>query len=128
MAVIIGIGLDVVDVERFGQTMDRRGERLLAKLFTPAEVGYCLARVRKHEHLAARFAAKEAALKALGTGAGKNAHFREVEVLRTRRGKPVLQLHGRTARLAGRLGVTNIHVSLTHTEALAAAQVVMEGS
>ena len=124
---IVGIGLDIVAVSRIRRAVRRSGERFLKKVFTPGEVRYCEGRAREFEHLAARFAAKEAALKALGTGITGWAALQEVEVVREPSGRPGILLRGEVLRRARLLGVTAAHLSLSHTEQLAAAEVVLEG-
>jgi len=123
---IQGIGIDVVEVARLRASVERRGERFLRRVFTPEEVAFCTSRPRRYEHLAARFAAKEAVLKALGTGLSGGASLLEVEVVHTAEGRPAVRLHGRTQDLARSLGVGRIHLSLTHTEHLAVAQALAE--
>jgi len=120
-----GIGVDAVDVERFRRVIERR-PGLLRRLFTESERAYAGRSRDPGPRLAARFAAKEAVLKALGVGVGA-ARFRDVEVVRTEGGRPVLRLSGRAASLAADRGVRRWHVSMTHTDALAVASVVAEG-
>jgi len=124
---ILGIGLDIVAVCRIRSAVRRSGERFLKKVFTLAEARYCSGRAREFEHLAARFAAKEATLKALGTGITGWAALQEVEVVRRPSGKPRLLLRGEALRRALSLGVTAAHLSLSHTDQIAAAEVVLEG-
>ena len=113
-------GVDVVELERFRQSYARWGERLLARVFTEAEA----ARGRgRPDELAARFAAKEAISKALGTGI-RGVGWREMEILSNRRGKPYVRLHGAAAERAAALGLTSWSVSLTHSQTLAMAMVV----
>jgi len=124
--VIIGIGLDLVEVSRIEETTRRFGERALARLFTPGEVARCATARRPAESFAARFAAKEAVFKALGTGWGRGPTWTEVEVVTGPGGKPELRLSGRTAREARLRGIGRLHLSLTHTSGMAAAVVVCE--
>ena len=124
---IVGVGLDIVEVSRIRSAVRRSGERFLKKVFAPAEVRYCSGRAREFEHLAARFAAKEATLKALGSGITGWAALQEVEVVRNPSGRPGLLLRGETLRRALSLGVTAAHLSLSHTGQFAAAEVVLEG-
>lgn len=121
---MIGLGIDAVEVERFRRVLARR-PGLAARLFTEAELAYAGRAADPAERLAARFAAKEAVLKALGVGLGA-ADFKEIEVARAPGGEPSLRLHGRAAALAQRRGVRAWHVSLTHTVAGAAAVAVAE--
>jgi len=123
---IHGIGLDVTEVARIRASTERHGDRFLRKIYTSAEVTYCQARTRKYEHLAARFAAKEAVLKALGTGVAQGTTLKQVEVTNDDNGKPGILLHGVARQMAQKLGVSRVHVSISHTETLAIAQVVME--
>jgi holo-[acyl-carrier protein] synthase len=124
---IVGIGFDLVALPRFAALLDRRRERALRRLFTAAEAQYCLARPDPIASLAARFAAKEACLKALGTGFTPATGWHSVEVLRDGKGAPSLRLHGATLELFRARGATRAHLSLSHTTELAAAFVVLEG-
>jgi len=122
MTAVVGIGVDAVDVVRFRRVLDRR-PLLAARMFTPGEL---VDAARRAERLAARFAAKEAVMKALGVGIGSFA-LHDVEVCRTGSGAPVLNLAEPAAAIARRRGVTRWHVSLTHTGEVAVAMVVAEG-
>ena len=124
---VIGTGIDVVSVPRLTRLRDRHGERGLRRLFTAGELDYCMGLVQGDPSLAARFAAKEAFFKALGTGKGDGGLWTEVEVVRLRTGAPTLQLHGRAAEGARVRGVQRLHLSLSHTESVAVAHVVLEG-
>jgi len=124
---ILGIGLDLVEVARVRASVKRSGERFAKRVFTPDEIAYCAGRARKFEHLAARFAAKEAALKALGTGITGWASLQEVEVVPDAAGRPGIRLRGGVLRRARSLGVKATHLSISHTEGIAAAVVVLEG-
>lgn len=123
---IVGTGIDMVEVGRIEEFRRRRGERGLARLFTEAERSYCLGLAAPYPSLAARFAAKEAFFKALGTGYGRGGRWVDVEVQRDPLGKPGLRLHGRAARLAAEAGVGRVHLSLSHTDQHAIAYVVLE--
>lgn len=124
-AMILGIGTDLLDVARMERELsERTGCR--EELFTPAEIAYCEGKRYPARHFAARFAAKEALFKALSGGAPPGL-WREVEVQRAEGAPPRLVLHGRLLEAAGRLGVKKALVSLTHTDGLAAASVVLEG-
>jgi holo-[acyl-carrier protein] synthase len=114
------VGVDIIEIERVKSALQRFGERFLARIYTPVEVAFC--RGRAHE-LAARFAAKEAVMKALGTGA-RGLAWREIEVLPNRRGKPLVYLYGRALERARQIGVSAIEISLTHSRQLALASVV----
>ena len=124
---ILGIGLDLVEVARVRASVRRSGERFAQRVFTPDEIAYCAGRARKFEHLAARFAAKEATLKALGTGITGWASMQEVEVVHDAAGRPEIRLRGGVLRRARSLGVKATHLSISHTEGVAAAMVVLEG-
>lgn len=123
---ILGIGADWVEVEQIESALARGGTRLRRRVFTEAELSYCSGRRREVEHLAVRFAAKEACFKALGTGWGRQAGWKDIEVIRQRRGPPRLRLSGRAQRTARRLGVAHVYVTLSHTSRGALAVVVLE--
>jgi holo-[acyl-carrier protein] synthase len=123
---IVGSGIDLVEIERIQHSHDRFGERFLNRIYTAAEQAYCLGKRSAAESLAARFAAKEAAAKALGTGINHGVTWLEIEVVRERSGRPALAFHGRAAERAERMSVRNAALSLTHTGTLAAASVVLE--
>ena len=125
---IVGVGIDLVDIARVDRLLDAKGERALRRLFTADEVSYALARPLPAQHLAARLAAKEAAFKALsGSSLARGIGWREIEVIRTD-DRPTLALHGRAADRAAALGVTNIWVSLTHSATTAGAVVVLDAA
>jgi holo-[acyl-carrier protein] synthase len=124
---LVGIGVDLVLVSRLRRAMARWRERFLQRVFTAEELDYALGRRDPAEHLAARFAAKEATLKALGTGLTMGVRWREMEVRRARGGPPTLWLSGRTAAIGAARGVRALHLSLTHDGDYALAQVVAEG-
>ncbi len=124
---IVGTGVDIVAVERLARAVDRHGERLLRRLFTPAEIAYCeSSEAHRAARLAARFAAKEAVLKALGIGL-RQVRWTDAEVCRDELGRPTMRLSGRLAEIAAARGATRIHLSLSHTQEYAVAQVVIEG-
>ena len=124
---LIGTGLDLVSVPRFDRFYRRHNQRGLDRLFTPSELDYCLALADPLPSLAARFAAKEAFYKATGAGMGRAGGWRDIEIVRLGSGRPLLRLHGRAAAFAQGLQVRKIHVSLTHTQDVAAATVLLEG-
>jgi len=124
---IIGTGLDLVEIARFRSLLDRWGERVLERLFTASERAACLARPDPVPGLAARFAAKEAFFKAAGTGYGRGGAWTDVEVWNDDHGAPALRLAGRAERIARERGARRAHVSLSHTGTTAAAHVVLEG-
>jgi holo-[acyl-carrier protein] synthase len=123
---IVGSGIDLVEIARIQHSMDRYGTRFLDRVYTAAEKAYCLRKRKAAESFAARFAAKEAGAKALGTGISHGVSWLEIEVVREPSGRPSLKFHGRAAERAERMGVRNTALSLTHTEALAMASVVLE--
>jgi holo-[acyl-carrier protein] synthase len=122
--VIVGLGIDVEQVARIDDMLARWGERFARRVFTDGERAYCAGRGRPGQHYAARFAAKEAALKALGVPPGLSWH--EMEIVSGAGGAPALRLTGQAAMAAARLGVVRALVSLTHTDDVAAAVVVLE--
>lgn len=124
---IVGHGVDLVEVARLGRSVERFGDRFLERVFTEGERAYAGDGPRRDEHLAARFAAKEAVLKALGTGWAQGAGWTDIEVVRGASGKPDLFLHGKAAELATGIGATRWHLSLTHTGTMALASVIAEG-
>jgi holo-[acyl-carrier protein] synthase len=124
---LIGTGVDLIEVERIAHSIERYGERFLRRVYTDHEIAYCRGRRVSAESFAARFAAKEAGAKALGTGISRGVTWNEFQVARNPGGRPVLELRGRAALLAKELGVRAISLSLTHTVSLAMATVVMEG-
>lgn len=123
---ILGIGTDLLDVARMAKELAKEGGEFRDTVFTPAEIAYCEAKRYPARHFAARFAAKEALFKALAGSASRD-FWREVEVTRTGEGPPRLLLHGQVKAAADRLGVTAILVSLSHTDSLASASVVLQG-
>ena len=124
---ILGIGIDQCDVRRMRKQLEASVDGFVASVFLPAEIAYCTHKHRPAEHFAARFAAKEAVLKALATGGGAGTFWQDIEVVKEADGRPRLELEGRLRELADGLGVRTIHVSLTHTADLAAAVVIAEG-
>jgi holo-[acyl-carrier protein] synthase len=123
---IIGSGIDLVEIGRIQHSMERYNKRFLDRVFTAGEQAYCLRKRNSAESFAARFAAKEAGAKALGTGISYGVNWLEIEVVREPGGRPNLRFHGRAAAIAARLGATHAALSLTHTDDLAAASVVIE--
>jgi len=123
---ILGTGVDLIEIERIEQALQRHGDRFLRRLFTPAEIAYATSsEVHATRRLAARFAAKEATLKAFGSGL-RNVKWTDMEVQRDTLGKPTLRLSGRLAEIAAERGVTALHLSLSHSKDYAIAQVVAE--
>lgn len=123
---IVGTGIDIAETARIEEAMGRHGERFARRLFTPGEIAYCEQFKNKAERYAARFAAKEAAFKALGTGWRDGVRWRDVEVIHQASGKPELRLAGRAEELARRQGVARIAVSLSHSNRYVVAQVIFE--
>ncbi|MGP8258333.1 MAG: holo-ACP synthase [Acidobacteriaceae bacterium] len=123
---IIGVGTDLIEIARIRHSIDRFGDRFLSRVFTQSEIQYCQRKKNAAESFAARFAAKEAGAKALGTGISQGINWLELEVARQPSGKPSLQLSGRAAQRARSLGVASVALSLTHSKDIALAVVVME--
>lgn len=123
---IVGLGIDATDIPRIAATLERYGHRFLSRVFTEHEIAYCTRRHNPAPHLAGRFAAKEAAMKALGTGHSRGVLWKDVEVIR-RGGAPQLQLHGGARRQADAQRVRRSLVTITHSQTLAVAQVLLIG-
>jgi holo-[acyl-carrier protein] synthase len=123
---VLGLGTDLIETKRIQESMDRFGERFLERVFTVGEISYCRRKKNAAESFAARFAAKEAGAKALGTGISHGVNWKELEVRREVSGKPTLHLSGRAAELAEAIGVRRLQLSLTHSRELAMAVVVAE--
>jgi holo-[acyl-carrier protein] synthase len=123
---ILGVGLDATDIPRIAAMVDRYGERFLQRVFTPGEIAYCTRRRNPAPHLAGRFAVKEAAMKALGTGHSQGVLWKDIETVRVG-GPPRLRLHGGAAERADRMNVTGSLVTITHCENIALAQVMLLG-
>jgi holo-[acyl-carrier protein] synthase len=123
---IVGTGVDIAEVPRVAAAIKRFGDRFLRRIFTEGEIRYCESKANKVERYAARFAAKEAALKAIGTGWKRGVAWKEVEVTREPGGRPTMTFHGKAAEFAAKLGMKRAHVSLSHTAEHAIAQVILE--
>lgn len=123
---IVGMGIDVAEVRRIRAVIESQGQRFLRRVYTPEEVAYCEQFKNKFERFAGRFAAKEAAMKALGTGWSRGVRWVDVEVVRQRGGRPSMALKGEAKKIAEALGVKNIALSITHTAEQAIAQVIFE--
>ncbi len=123
---IVGLGIDIAEIDRIEAAISRHGAPIIERLFTPAEADYCERHKNRFERYAGRFAAKEAAMKALGTGWSRGVSWRDIEVSREPGGKPTLKLTGAARKIADSLGVKNISVSITHSGNLALAQVIFE--
>jgi len=123
---VLGLGTDLIEIERIQQSLDRFGERFTRKVFTEGEIAYCERKKHSAESFASRFAAKEAAAKALGTGISRGIQWKEIEVRRAPGERPTLHLTGRAAERAASMGVRNLQLSLTHSRDVAMAVVVAE--
>ena len=123
---IVGTGIDIAEVPRVRKALERFGDRFVRRIFTAGEIRYCDSKANRVERYAARFAAKEAAMKALGTGWNHGVRWRDCEVVRIPGGRPTMSFHGRAAEFAARLGVKHTALSLTHTAEQAMAQVILE--
>ena len=123
---IIGMGVDIAEVGRIRRAIERYGEVFLRRVYTGREREYCERFKNKYERYAGRFAAKEAAMKALGTGWRRGVRWRDIEVVRENSGKPALALKGAAKRIAEDLGVRNISITITHSGNLALAEVIFE--
>jgi holo-[acyl-carrier protein] synthase len=123
---IVGTGIDIAEVPRIRKSMERFGDRFLQRIFTAGEIRYCESKANRVERYAARFAAKEAAMKALGTGWNHGVRWLDCEVSRLPGGRPTMVFHGRAGEFAARLGVKNAALSISHTAEQAIAQVILE--
>lgn len=123
---IVGTGVDLTEVPRIAASIERFGERFLNRIFTEAERRYCDSKQNRTERYAARFAAKEAGMKAIGTGLRFGITWHDVEVTREPGGRPTVAFHGKAAEFAQRLGVKRVSLSLSHTETMAIAHVILE--
>jgi len=123
---IIGMGVDIAEVDRIRAAIERHGETILRRIYTQKERAYCEQFKNKYERFAGRFAAKEAAMKALGTGWRRGVRWVDLEIVREMSGRPTLALAGEAAKIAAQLGVKHIVLSITHTENQALAQVIFE--
>jgi holo-[acyl-carrier protein] synthase len=123
---IVGLGMDATEVERIAQSLQRYGDRFLRRVFTEREIAYCMRRRNPAPHLAGRFAAKEAGMKAIGTGHAFGVLWRDLEVVR-RGGPPQLHFHNAAGSHFTRLGATKALLTITHTDSLALAHVILVG-
>lgn len=123
---ILGIGTDLAEVDRIRHSVERFGDRFVNRIYTPREIAYARSKANSLERFAARFAAKEAGMKAIGTGWNFGVRWQDFEVANLPSGRPTLKLHGRAAEIAERLGARYVHLSLTHTSAMALAVVILE--
>lgn len=123
---IVGTGIDLAEVARIRSSIERFGAKFTDRIFTPGEVAYVERKANKFERYAARFAAKEAGMKAIGTGWKRGVRWQDFEVANLPSGKPTLRLHGVAAEFAARLKVRNVSLSITHTAELGMAHVILE--
>jgi len=123
---IVGTGIDIAEVPRIAESIARFGERFLRRVYTESEIEYCDSKANRVERYAARFAAKEAAMKALGTGWNRGVRWRDIEVVRQPGGRPTIRFRGKAAEFAAQLGATNVALSLSHTTEQAIASVILE--
>ena len=123
---IVGTGVDITEVPRVAAAIERFGDRFLKRIFTDNEIRYCQSKQNKVERFAARFAAKEAALKAIGTGWRHGVAWTDMEVTREPGGRPTMVFHKVAGKFAAKLGVKRVHVSLSHTAEHAIAHVILE--
>ena len=124
---IVGTGVDIVEIDRMAGILERHGERFCSRVFTPTEIEYCRSSAHPAESFAARFAAKEAALKALGVGWQRGTRFTDVHVSNDDLGAPHIELHGRAREISRELGVQKMHITISHDHNYAVAQVIAEG-
>lgn len=123
---IVGTGVDIAEVARIRESIERFGDRFVHRIFTDREISYCERKASRFESYAARFAAKEAGMKALGTGWSRGVRWRDIEVVRPKGQRPTIQFHGEAAAIAAKLGAKNIALSITHTSEQALAHVILE--
>lgn len=123
---IVGTGIDIAEVPRIRQSIERFGDRFLQRIYTAGEIRYCNSKANRVERYADRFAAKEAAMKALGTGWSRGVRWRDCEVTRLPGGRPTINFHGRASEIAAKLGAKNLALSISHTAEQAIAQVILE--
>ena len=124
---ILGTGVDLAEVNRIRAAIARFGPRFVERIYTPGEIAYVERRANRFERYAGRFAAKEAGMKAIGTGWKRGVRWKDFEVSNLPSGRPTLKLHGEAARIATQLGVKLISLSITHTSELGMAHVILEG-
>lgn len=123
---IVGTGVDLAEVPRIKASIERFGARFTERIYTPAEIAYVERKANRFERYAARFAAKEAGMKAIGTGWRHGVRWQDFEVTNLHSGKPTLRFHGVAAKIAEKLGVRNVSLSITHTAELGMAHVILE--
>jgi holo-[acyl-carrier protein] synthase len=124
---ILGVGTDIVECLRIARMIERHGELFIGRVYTDAEIEYCRSRLAATQHYAGRWAAKEAVLKALGTGWRRGIHWRDIEVVNDRDGRPTVKLRGAARDVMEQAGIQQLHVSISHCRSHAVAYVVAEG-
>jgi len=124
---IVGLGIDISEVNRIREAIERYGDHLLNRIFTASEIAYCKKHRDPYERYAARFAAKEAAMKALGTGWRRGVRWVDIEVARMPGGQPTIKFYGESEKIAASLGVKRVLLTITHSGNIAMAQVIFEG-
>jgi holo-[acyl-carrier protein] synthase len=124
---ILGTGVDLAEVARIRSAVERHGKRFIERIYTPREIAYVEKKANRFERYAGRFAAKEAGMKAIGTGWRRGVRWQDFEVANLPSGRPTLRLHGVAARVAEGMGVKSVHLSITHTAELGMAHVILEG-
>ncbi len=124
---IVGTGIDIVECLRIAQMIERHGELFITRVYTDAEIEYCTTRKAATQHYAGRWAAKEAVLKALGTGWRRGIGWRDIEIRNDRNGTPVVKLRGGARDIMERAGIKSFHISISHCRSFAVAYVVAEG-
>jgi holo-[acyl-carrier protein] synthase len=123
---IVGTGVDLAEVARVKASIERFGAKFIQRIYTPAEIAYVERKANKFERYAARFAAKEAGMKAIGTGWRRGVRWQDFEVANLPSGKPTLRFHGVAAAIAEKIGARNVSLSITHTAELGMAHVILE--
>src|SRR5450432_421691 len=123
---IVGSGIEIAEVPRIAESIARFGDRFLRRIYTEGEIRYCESKANRMERYAARFAAKEAAMQALGTGWNHGVRWRDCEVARMPGGRPTMSFHGKAGEFAAKLGVKNVALSISHTAEQAIAQLILE--
>jgi holo-[acyl-carrier protein] synthase len=124
--VILGTGIDIIEVSRIRDSLERFGDRFLHRILRPEEIAYCMAHKFPAPHIAARFAAKEAVSKAFGTGIGAQLGWLDIEIIRRPSGEPRVVLHGAGAELMAKSGATQVHITISHTQQYAAVAAILE--
>ena len=124
---ILGTGVDLAEVARIREAIGRYGDRFVRRIYTGAEIAYVESKANRFERYAGRFAAKEAGMKAIGTGWKRGVRWQDFEVSNLPSGRPTLRLHGEAARIAEKMGVKTVSLSITHTAELGMAYVILEG-